>query len=106
MQDSNPNRIKKFTSRSSLARESRPEQPQEYIYHSYRTQDVSSQQMKLVEEDSAQRHDSRAADETALLQAKINTELKNKPLDFNNPGKNTVSQTAFLQHQIDLRRRK
>ena len=48
----------------------------------------------------------RAADETALLQAKINAELKNKPLDFNNPGKGTVSQTAFLQHQIDLRRRK
>jgi|GEM_PF-2435501 len=105
MQDSSTHRIKKFTTRASLAREISSQPTQEYTYHHYQAQNVASQQMKLVEDTPSEPHSSRAADETAILQAKINAEIKKQPLNFYNPGQGTISQTAFLQHQIDLRRR-
>ncbi|MEI8072741.1 MAG: hypothetical protein WCH00_01450 [Candidatus Saccharibacteria bacterium] len=81
------------------------EESEDYTYHTYDSSNmISEDQMKLVDENALLRA-SRAADETAMLQAKINAERKNLPIDLDTKQSNVVSRTAYLQHQIDLRRK-
>jgi hypothetical protein len=107
MNSSNPDKkIQRFVPPKWLNKVS-IEEARDYIYYQYHVPEpVAKDQLQLVEdEESVVHHNSRAADETAYLQAQINAKRKQKPIQYVSDKKDSIGHTAFLQNQIDLRRK-
>lgn len=104
---SSPQKIQRFVPPQWLE-EISVQETTDYTHHQYQAvEPLSRDQLSLVEDNElAQHHDSRAADETAYLQAQINAKRADKPLEYVSDKPDSVGHTAYLQHQIDLRRKK
>ncbi len=78
----------------------------EHIHHHYETQLAETSKAEPSQIEEITESQSIAANETAQLQAKINAKRKKQPIILVSNKNDSVGHTAFLQHQIDLRRKK
>ncbi len=102
---SSPQKIQRFVPTQWLT-EVRVQETNTYTHHYYEAQPLARVKLDTLHDTPTQTEKSQAATETAHLQAQINAKRKNKPISLMSDKRDIVGHTAFLQHQIDLRRQK